>query len=51
MQKLFNDVKKHFKSDELFDPNEKINLKENSFEQIVKELEIYNLTATSSDVK
>jgi len=51
MQRLFEDVKEEFKNDEIFDKNEKINLREISFEQIVKELEIYNLTTTSSDVK
>ena len=51
MQRLFEDVKQEFKNDEIFDKNEKINLREISFEQIVKELEIYNLTTTSSDVK
>jgi len=51
MQRLFEDVKAEFKKDNIFDKNEKIRLKENSFEAIVKELEIYNLTATSADVK
>ncbi len=51
MQRLFEDVKQEFKEDNLFDVHEKINLREVSFEQIVKELEIYNLTTTSSDVK
>jgi len=51
MQRLFEDVKQEFKNDSIFDAHEKINLREVSFEQIVKELEIYNLTTTSSDVK
>ncbi len=51
MQRLFEDVKEEFKNDEIFDKNEKINLREISFEQIVKELEIYNLTTTWVDVK
>lgn len=51
MQRLFEDVKQEFKEDNIFDVHEKINLREVSFEQIVKELEIYNLTTTSSDVK
>lgn len=51
MQRLFEDVKKEFKDDNIFDANEKIKLRERSFEQIVKELEIYNLTSTSADVK
>ncbi len=51
MQRLFDDVKEEFKTDNIFDQHEKINLREISFEQIVKELEIYNLTTTSADVK
>lgn len=51
MQRLFEDVKKEFLTDNIFDENEKIKLRERSFEQIVKELEIYNLTSTSADVK
>ena len=51
MQRLFEDVKKEFKDDNIFDEHEKIKLREKSFEQIVKELEIYNLTSTSADVK
>ena len=51
IQRLFEDVKQEFKNDNIFDNNEKIKLREKSFEQIVKELEIYNLTSTSADVK
>ncbi len=51
MQKLFEDVKEEFKNDGIFEENEKIKLKESTFESIVKELEIYNLTKTGSDVK
>ncbi len=51
MQRLFEDVKKEFKDDNIFDEHEKIKLREKSFEQIVKELQIYNLTSTSADVK
>lgn len=51
MQRLFEDVKAEFLTDNIFDPNETIKLRERSFEQIVKELEIYNLTSTSADVK
>lgn len=51
MQRLFEDVKAEFLEDNIFDENEKIKLRERSFEQIVKELEIYNLTSTSADVK
>lgn len=51
VQRLFEDVKEEFICDNIFEPNERIKLRENSFDQIVKELEIYNLTSTSSDVK
>ncbi|PJB58244.1 MAG: N-6 DNA methylase [Bacteroidetes bacterium CG_4_9_14_3_um_filter_41_19] len=50
-QFLFQQTKEDFKDDDLFDPNETIRIRENSFEAIVKELEIYNLSTTSDDVK
>jgi type I restriction enzyme M protein len=50
-QKLFENTKKEFIDDDLFDPNETIRIRENSFEAIVKELETYNLSTTSDDVK
>lgn len=50
-QFLFQQTKEDFKDDDLFDPNEVIKIRENSFEAIVKELEIYNLSTTSDDVK
>jgi type I restriction enzyme M protein len=50
-QFLFQQTKEDFKDDDLFDPNEMIKIRENSFEAIVKELEIYNLSTTSDDVK
>jgi len=50
-QFLFQQTKEDFKNDDLFDPNEVIKIRENSFEAIVKELEIYNLSTTSDDVK
>ena len=51
IQRLFEDVKEEFTEDNIFDSNEKIKLREKSFEQIIKELQIYNLTSTSADVK
>lgn len=50
-QFLFTQTKQQFANDHLFDDNAKIEIRENSFEQIVKELEIYNLSTTSDDVK
>lgn len=50
-QFLFEQTKEDFKDDDLFEPNEIIRIRENSFEAIVKELQIYNLSTTSDDVK
>lgn len=50
-QNLFEKTKQDFANDHLFEPNDIIKIRENSFEQIVKELEIYNLSTTSDDVK
>lgn len=50
-QFLFEKTKEDFADDHLFDTNEIIKIRENSFEQIVKELQIYNLSTTSDDVK
>ena len=40
-----------FAKDDLFEPNDTIKIKQTSFESIVKELEKYNLSTTSDDVK
>ena len=50
-QFLFNKTKEDFAKDHLFDEIETIKIRENSFEQIVKELQVYNLSTTSDDVK
>lgn len=50
-QMLFEQTKEDFKDDDLFEPNEIIRIRENSFEAIVEELQIYNLSTTSDDVK
>ena len=50
-QFLFEQTKEDFKDDDLFEANEIIRIRENSFEAIVEELEIYNLSTTSDDVK
>lgn len=50
-QHLFDLTKQEFANDHLFESNDIIKIRENSFEQIVKELEIYNLSTTSDDVK
>jgi type I restriction enzyme M protein len=51
IQKRFEQVKSTYKDDGIFDDNEKIKIRESSFEAIVTELQIYNLTSTSADVK
>ena len=51
MQTLFNDTKRDFRDDHLFDDNEIIKIRESSFEQIIEKLQIYNLSDTSDDVK
>ena len=50
-QSIFNETKNFFKNDDLFEPNDTIKIKEASFEAIVKELEVYNLSRTADDVK
>ncbi len=50
-QDLFNQTKRAFAKDNLFEETDCIKIRENSFEQIVKELQIYNLSTTSDDVK
>lgn len=51
MQFLFESTKKEFKNDDLFDQNEQIRIRQTSFEAIVKELQVYNLSTTSDDIK
>lgn len=50
-QHFFEKTKEVFKTDEIFDPNDSIKIRETSFLQIVKELEKYNLSDTSDDIK
>jgi len=50
-QFLFEQTKEEFKDDNLFNEYEKMKIKQGSFEAIVKELEKYNLSITSDDVK
>jgi len=40
-----------FKADQLFEENEIIKIRQNSFEQILEKLETYNLSDTQDDVK
>lgn len=50
-QQLFENTKDDFKDDDLFASNEIIRIRENSFEAIVAELQKYNLSTTSDDIK
>ena len=51
MQFLFYNTKDAFKNDQLFEENELIKIRQNSFEQILGKLESYNLSDTQDDVK
>lgn len=51
MQFLFRTTKEFFKSDRLFDDKDEINIRENSFIQILEKLETFNLSDTQDDVK
>lgn len=50
-QHLFNQVKMHYANEGLFEPHERIRIRENSFEQIIEELESFNLSKSSADIK
>ena len=51
MQILFNDTKDKFHEDHLFEENDSIKIRQNSFEQILEKLQVYNLSDTQDDVK
>ena len=51
LEQLFERTKSEFAKDLIFDKDEKINLKEHTILRIIKELQIYNLSLTSTDVK
>jgi len=48
---LFDETKDTFKKDKLFEENDRIKISEESFEKVLKELEVYNLSDTDDDVK
>lgn len=52
-QHLFNQTKnsERFRKDEIFEETDKLRLREESFSQIIKELESYNLSEIFDDVK
>jgi type I restriction enzyme M protein len=51
MQYLFEKTKENFEKDDIFEKGDQIRIKRNSFEMIVKELETFNLSDISDDVK
>lgn len=51
MQHLFDTTKIEFREDQLFEDNDEIKIRENSFVQILEKLENYNLSDTQDDVK
>jgi len=51
MQYLFDDTKQAFENDGIFESKDQIKIKRNSFEMIVEELEAFNLSDTSDDIK
>lgn len=51
LETLFDNTKKEFDNDRLFDSIETIKLKESTTLKIIEQLQIYNLSLTSSDIK
>ena len=50
-QYLFDEVKEFYHCDQIFEPNDRFRIRENSFCRIVKELEYFNLSTVSDDFK
>lgn len=48
---LFELTKKYYKADELFDATDKLDISEETFRRIVKELERFDLSKTGDDIK
>lgn len=51
MQNLFDTTKAEFRDDHLFEANDEIKIRDNSFIQILEKLENFNLSDTQDDVK
>ncbi len=51
IDRLFEQTKREFRDDDIFDREESINLKPATVLEIVRELEAYNLSDTSEDIK
>ena len=50
-QLLFYDTRKHYEGDKIFEKNERLNIRENSFRDIVSALGRLNLASASDDVR
>ena len=50
-QYLFEEVKDYYHCDQIFESNDRFRIREGSFSRIVKELENYNLSSVSDDLK
>jgi hypothetical protein len=48
---LFDQTRKEYKADQIFEPDETVNLKQATAREIVRLLERYNLSDTSEDIK
>lgn len=48
---LFDQTKKEYKADQIFERDERVNLKQATVREIVRQLERYNLSDTSEDIK
>lgn len=51
LQKTFEDTKSEFAKNEIFKDEETINLTNDTIKSIIRKLQVYNLSKTSSDVK
>ncbi|RZB31349.1 MAG: type I restriction enzyme M protein [Desulfobacteraceae bacterium Eth-SRB2] len=51
LDNLFQETKKYYSKDKIFDEDERVNLKPATGEEIVRKLEKYNLSDTSEDIK
>lgn len=48
---LFSDTKDHYKADDLFPESDRLEISEDTFRRIVKELERFDLSKTGDDIK
>lgn len=51
MAGLFSSTRQHYQADDLFAANDRLEVSESTFRRIVKQLERFNLSTTSDDVK